>query len=221
MNCTDINNYIEDYLDDQLMQQDRLAFERHVNSCASCESKLERTKTMMLGLKDLAIPESTVNFEQRVFTEVRRQHKENHSYKFATGFTTAIAASLAIWFSSTVFLADPSTEPPGAISVAINEVQTVRLMFDSQDDIQQVSLSIGLPENMELDGYPGRKEISWQTSLKKGQNILALPVMAVEYGQGELIATLSYGDKVKTIRVALKSAADDVLLYQLSELESV
>ena len=221
MNCTDINTHIDDYLDKQLAQQDSLAFEQHIESCEQCRSNLQRAQSMMMGLKDLSIPDPTLNFEQRVFSEVRRQHKETQRYKFAAGFSTAVAASLAIWFTSTLFMPATISQQPQAITVAMNEVQTIRLLFDSKESIQNVSLSIDLPENMELDGYPGRKELVWKTSLKKGQNVLALPVMAVEYGQGELIATLKIGDKVKVLRVELKSVQDGALHYQLKEMTSV
>lgn len=220
MNCTEINNSIDDYLDDQLMQQDQLAFVQHIEHCTRCADRLKRCETLMEGLKDISIPEPSLSFEQRVLAEVHRQHKDSHRYRFATGFTSAVAASLAIWFTSTVFMSGTMTDQPQAIAVAMNEVQTVRLMFDSHEDIQQVRLSIVLPQNMQLEGYPGNRELSWQTSLRKGENILALPIMAVEYGQGEMVATLNYGDKVKVLRVALKSGADGVLYLQQDDVKS-
>jgi len=129
-----------------------------------------------------------------------------------------MAASLAIWFASSVYLPEmpgQSASQQATVSVALNQQQTVRLMFEAQSDIQQVSLSIDLPNNMQLAGYPGRKQLSWQTSLKKGSNVLALPVMAVDPGEGELVARLNYGDKSKTVRVLLKTMDDGVLRYQL------
>ena len=220
MNCTDINNHIDDWLDGQLSEHDRLAFDQHVMGCADCASKLENARSLLTGLRNISVPQPSANFEKRVFAEVRRQHKESHGFKFAAGFATAATASLAIWFASSVMLPNAIIEQPRMISVAMNESQTVRLMFESQNDIEQVQLSVGLPNNMELDGYPGQKELAWQTSLKKGENILALPIMAVGQGQGELVAELSYGDKVKTFRVVLKTAVDGVMQYQLEEVRS-
>jgi len=220
MNCTNININIDEWLDGQLSQHDRSAFEQHVSVCADCAVKLENAKALMSGLQNISVPQPSANFEKRVFAEVRRQHKEDHRYKFATGFATAITASLAIWFASSVLMPNTLIENPQMISVAMNGTQTVRLMFDSQKDIQEVKLSVGLPDNMELDGYPGRRELAWQTSLKKGENVLALPIMAIEQGQGELVAKLSYGDKVKTFRVVLKTSIDGVLRYQLDEVRS-
>lgn len=224
MKCVDINRHIEDYLDKQLSSDNTVAFEQHISSCTECAEKVKSAESLLSGLRNLSVPEPTANFEQRVFAEVRRQHRahhqQHHGFRFATGFATAAVASLAIWFVSSVYIPGPLVEEPQMVSVAMNESQTVRLMFDSHADIEKVTLSIGLPDNMQLAGYPGRSELTWQTDLQKGQNILALPIEAIGYGQGELLAKLSYGDKVKIFRVVLKTKVDEVQLYQLNAIQS-
>ena len=110
---------------------------------------------------------------------------------------------------------------PDVIAVALNDVQTVRLSFDAANDIESVALSIGLPQNIEIQGYPGQKQLAWKTRLEKGQNILALPVMAIDKGQGELVAELSYGDKKQTLRIVLKTLDNKVLNYSVQPLHSV
>ena len=217
MNCTDINKHIDDYLESTMSDQDQHAFELHVADCASCASKLERVKSVASGLKGLEIPEPSANFEQRMFAGVRKQYKDTRQFHFTAGFATAIAASLAIWFTSTVLVNHDLVEEKHIVSMAVNEVKTVRLLFDSHADISEVNLSIGLPDNMVVDGYPGQRELSWQTSLKKGENVLDLPIMALDPGQGELVAKLNYDGKVKVLRVVLKSSANGALFYQLEQ----
>jgi len=214
MQCTEINIQIDGFLDKQLNPEELLALEEHVSYCAECAEKLEIAKSLAIGLRNQPLPPHTAKFKQRVFAEVRSQYKENrqrdHGYSFAAGFATAAVASLVIWFVSSVFIADSYVEQPQMIAVAMNQAQTVSLIFDSPGDIQLAELKIDLPDNMELDGYPGRRELTWQTSLKKGQNILDLPVMAIGVGQGELLAELNYDGTVKILRVVLKTIADEV-----------
>jgi hypothetical protein len=220
MNCTDITKHIDDWLDDRLLAGERMDFAQHVAACADCAVRLENAGAISAGLRKLAVPPASADFEKRVFAEVRRQHKETPRYKFAAGFATAATASLAIWFASSVLMPATQIETPQMISVAMHETQTVRLVFDSQHDFEQVQLSVDLPDNMQLDGYPGRRQLAWQTSLKKGENVLALPIMAIEQGQGELVAQLSYGEKVKTFRVVLKTGVDGVMHYQLEQVRT-
>ena len=214
MKCAEINIHIDGFLDKQLNSEGLLAFDEHVTHCTECANKLKTAKSLASGLRNQPLPPHTAKFKQRAFAEVRRQYKSdrqrNHAYSFATGFATAAVASLAIWFSYSLYVPDGDIDQPQMIAVAMNQAQTVSLIFDSHTDIQQANLSINLPDNMALDGYPGRRELSWQTSLKKGQNILALPIMAIGYGQGELLAQLSYDDTVTILRVVLKTIADEV-----------
>jgi hypothetical protein len=189
----------------------------HLNSillsAVNVPKKLKIARSLYSGLRNLTVEQPAPDFRQRVFAEVRRQHADkpgpSHGFRFAAGFATAALAGMAIWFVSSVYIPESMIEQPQMISVSVNKAQTVRLVFDSQTDIQLVNLSIDLPENVELDGYPGRKELSWNTSLKKGPNILALPILAIGQGQGELLAHLSYGDKSKEFRIVLKTVAED------------
>jgi len=101
----------------------------------------------------------------------------------------------------------------------MNQARTVKLVFEAPMDLAEVTLSVELPENVELEGYAGQRQLVWQTSLNKGQNILALPVIAIGNGQGELVAQLSYGDKTKQFHIVLKTTSDGALIYQINKLK--
>lgn len=220
MNCTDIDTHIDDYFDGQLDAGVRADFQRHVATCVACTDRVEQMDAMLRNLRAAGTPEPSDNFDQRVFERVRQQYPEPRHGRFAAGFATAMAASLALWFASSVFIPQQSAQQQQPIAVSMHQPQTVRLMFDAATDIQQVSLSIDLPANMRLEGYPGQQQLSWHTRLKKGPNVLALPIMAVDEGQGELVAQLSYGDTVKTFRVVLTAANDGVMQYHLEAIKS-
>ena len=211
MKCTEIEQILDDYIDDELSVEDRLAVESHTQSCESCRESLAEVRAMRAALSDLPMVEASPDFEERMFAEVQKQHAPASSNRFATGFATAMVASFALWFASTIIL--PSIDEPQLqmIDVASNEASTVRLMFESAEDIESVTLSLVLPDNVQIKGYEGRRELSWQTSLTKGENILALPMIAIGNGKGELVATLNYGDKSKQLRILLRTNSDGAL----------
>jgi len=225
MNCTDINTHKDDFLDGNMASAEKQAFEAHLADCENCAEMMKGMNLMLSNLKDLSVPDPSPDFEARVFAEVRRQHpkqqvtKKKARHHFVAGFTTAMAAGFALWFVSTLFIVQQqSLDTPGVMSVALNEAQTVRLLFDAPKDLDAVTLKIDLPANVQLAGYTGQSQLSWQTSLKKGQNVLALPIMAIDKGTGEMIAQLSYGDKVKTFRLVLKTADNGVMNYEIQPL---
>ena len=224
MNCTDINTQLDAYIQGELTDQEQQVVDRHIAACTYCQQQLNDERTMYRMLKQLPVEQASAGFEDRVFQAVRQQYPQHQRHGFKTGFATAIAASLAIWFASTVFIPTAEIETQmesQEISLAVNDPQTVRLLFDAAADLDQVRLSIDLPANVELSGYPGQRALSWQTSLKKGQNVLALPVMAIDKGRGELVAELDYGDKHKTYRLILKTTKDGVVNYQVETVKSV
>ncbi len=222
MNCTDTQNLLDDYLDNDLTANDHRLMDFHINNCSSCKQLFDEAMAIREALKTLPVKDSTVDFEGRVFAEVRNQyaHKSGGS-RFISGFATAIAASVFFWVASTLFFAqEPLIGEQNIIIVSMNESRPVRLMFDAPSDIQQVTLSLVLPENIELDGYPGKPELSWNTSLKKGQNVLSLPINAIQAGKGELIAQLRYGGKTKIYRLIIKTTDNGVMSYQLQPVTS-
>jgi len=222
MNCTDINTLLDDYLDDDLLVHEQSAIEAHINNCTACQQSLKDAQAVREALASLPFVEASDNFESKVFAEVRRQNRDGQSdRRFLNGFVTALAASVFLWVAAPmIFAPQESLSGSNVISVAMNETRPVRLLFEAPGSIAQVAISLELPANVELKGYPGRSQLSWNTSLKKGQNVLALPINAIEAGKGELIAHLTYGDTTKTYRLILKTTDNGVMSYQIQPVTS-
>lgn len=200
MNCSDIDEFLDDFLGEALSPLAIVAFEQHIAKCSNCKSKVAEAKAIQTEMRDIAVPEPSYGFEQRVFENVRKHYKEESNWhfspRFAAGFASLSAVSLAIWL---VIGQQPPLSPksPQVVSIALNQTYPVRLMFDADRAITQAELSISLPDNVELKGFPGHRELKWKTNLKKGQNILALPIKATSFGQGEIHTQLSYNNSIK------------------------
>lgn len=224
MKCTDVQKYLDDYLDDAMSLGEQKAVESHIEQCASCQQALQAHITVREALRSMPVEQASADFEEKVFATVRSHYgtgnNRHSSNRFVAGFATAMVAGLALWFTSTVFTPQLDEQTPQTVTVAMNQTRTVKLMFDATTDLDEVTLRVELPDNIELAGYAGQKQLVWQTNLNKGQNILALPVIAIGNGQGELVAQLSYGDKTKRFRILLRTAADGALIYQINKLKS-
>jgi hypothetical protein len=229
MKCTDIDNLIDDYLERALDKKSLSAFHQHVSGCHRCATQLENAQALLDGLSSISVPAPAPGFEQRVFSRVRLQYPEQprHGsfFRFATGFATASIAGLAILFATYVFLpqSSPIQDEIGAhmIDVSMSQSSTIRLVFEAEQAFNAVNLTIDLPINMEVEGYPGHHQLSWTTNLEKGQNVLALPVIALDPGKGELVAKLDYGDKQKEFRIMLKTGLEGALMERMNQLNAV
>jgi hypothetical protein len=223
MRCTNIVNQIDDYLDGTMSLGKQKAVEAHIHQCRSCQQLLDDSKAIRQALRDLPVELASPDFEEKVFTAAFYNNKDNHKRKdgrFVAGFATAIAASITLWFASTIYTTRFDADSPQVVNLALNQSRTVKLVFDSPKDLTEVTLSLELPANIELEGFIGKKQLVWQTNLTRGQNVLALPLIAIDSGQGELVAKLNYSDKVKQFHVVLKTDNDGAFIYRLIPFKS-
>ena len=160
-------------------------------------------------LKDYPMPEATTAFYDQAL--VRATHEGTRRQRnrwLMTGFGGALAAGLALWLIGGFFLTTPNlpaTDPsiPG-ITMTLEEPRTVNLVFASATDLDSATLTVTLPDGIELAGFPGQREIAWQTSLKQGKNFLPLELIAISPVGGEVLARLEHDDRDRTFRLRIE-----------------
>ena len=157
-------------------------------------------------LKDYPVPEAQAGFyDQALAQAAHRGTKRQRNRWVLTGFGSAIAAGLAIWVITAMLWTAPQVpdvEPtiPG-VTVMLEAEHTVRLMFASEMALDEATLTVTLPDGIELAGFPGQREITWETSLKEGRNVLPLTLIALTPVGGELLARLEHKDRSRTFRL--------------------
>lgn len=157
-------------------------------------------------LKDLPVPEADQEYYDRAL--VRAAHEGTRRQRnrwIMTGFASAAAAGIVILLAGGLFPAAdmpvPGVEPIPGVSIAMAGPETVNLVFASAEALDNATLTLSLPEGIELEGFPGRREIRWQTSLSAGRNLLPLDLVAVTPGGGEVVATLAHDSRERTFRL--------------------
>ena len=160
-------------------------------------------------LQDYPAPAADEGFYERAL--VRATHegsKRQRNRWMMTGFGAAIAATIAAWVIGGMLLNEPqlpdaSSTIPG-VTIALAEPQTVNLVFASAKALDSATLTVTLPDGIELDGFPGQREITWETSLSEGKNLLPLTLVAVTPTGGELLARLEHEDRDRTFRLQVE-----------------
>jgi hypothetical protein len=168
-------------------------------------SKMEEQQLLDL-LKEYPAPEAGPGFYDRAL--IRAVHKGSRRQRnrwLLAGFGSAMAAGLAIFVIMTMFMTTPQlpeAEPsiPG-VTIAMEQERTVRLVFSSAEALESATLTVSLPDGIELAGFPGQREITWETSLKEGKNLLPLTLIALTPAGGELLARLEHKDRNRTFRL--------------------
>lgn len=157
-------------------------------------------------LREHPVPGPDAGFYERALlraTHVGSRRQRNRW--LAAGFGSAVAAGLALWMIGTLFLAGPelpdAASPIPGVTMALEEPRTINLVFSSAEALATATLTVSLPEGIELDGFPGQREITWETSLEAGKNVLPLTLIALKPAGGELLARLEHDSRNRTFRV--------------------
>ena len=144
-------------------------------------------------------------------------HHDSHRQGFIKGFGSAIAAGLALWVVVSLFPSQQSTTQPqtstentarhsqneNTISIALQESTSIKLAFHTAQAVQGATITISLSDNLELVGYQNRQTLEWKTDLVAGDNVLTLPVKALNPQQGKIVAQVSHNKFMKSIELNL------------------
>ena len=170
---------------------------------------LEEERQLLDLLKDYPMPHATDAFYDEALVRAAREGTRRQRNRWVmTGFGGAIAAGIVVLLVSGLFFNAPVTpsvdaDIPG-ITMALAEPRTINLVFSSAEALDSATLTVMLPNGIELDGFPGQREISWQTSLAQGKNLLPLKLIALTPTGGEVLARLEHNDRNRTFRLQVE-----------------
>ena len=208
MQCDKAKKLIDDYLDGYLDSAQERDLSTHLASCPECQAEVKQRQALLVQLRGIPVPAPSPGFSERVLGHASHGH---HSvFGFATGFGSAIAASLLIWF--VVGLWEPAINPEqgglSVITMRLSQPREVSLAFNVPQAINNVTFRIELPEGIELQGYPSQRELVWMDQLNKGRNVMNLKLIAKQGADGELLAHIKHGGKERVFRIPVKASID-------------
>ena len=159
-------------------------------------------------LKDYPMPDAAAGFyDQALLNAAQRGARRQRNRWLLTGFGSAVAASVAVWIVAGMLLGSPDAPAPQAqmanVTMALEEPRTINFVFESTEALDGATLTVSLPDGIELQGFPGQREITWETSLTQGKNLLPLTLVALTPAGGELLARLEHDNRGRTFRLRL------------------
>ncbi len=170
------------------------------------DNELIEERQLLELMKDYPMPAATTGFyDEAMVTAAKEGRRRQQRRWLMTGFGSAVAAGLAIFVVAITLSGTPDVPAvndgiPG-VTIALAEPQTVNLVFSSAEALETATLTVSLPAGVELDGFPGQSEVTWETSLAEGRNLLPLKLVAVTPVGGELLARLEHDDRDRTFRL--------------------
>jgi len=233
MNCREAERSLDDFLDLQIAErppsaEDRAfeAIESHIEHCARCADELERRRRILNALRALPAPRpSAAFFEKAVAAAVQTANEKANNPTpddfhrrrtdlppkppYATALQSLAAAIVAAVLIGSLWMAgrDATTPETGLPTIELirGDVTPIKLAFSSETALTDARLSLSLPIGVELVGYQGRTDISWNTDLAVGTNVLRLPLVGRLPGDGDhadlLVAKIEHASGAKVFQL--------------------
>ena len=173
MNCTQFQNMMDDYIDGATSAIQLSHIQLHLNQCGKCNHIFIKALSLAAALKDVPVPPAKMGYEQRMlsFLEKKQPQKIQRHNWLVAGFAGAIAATFTLWLSfSSLPIFSTDAENMETINLMVQKKQTIDLVFNLANELSEATLTIELPEKIEIAGYKGKRQLSWKTSFKKGAN---------------------------------------------------
>lgn len=207
MNCDQYRQSLEPYLDAELEASVARQLETHTAGCTDCADALAKQQQLRQALRSMPVTPPEDGFLDSVVGQtVVRTHRNEAWFWSSTGIGGAVAAGVIAWF----ILALPANSPaPNSIAeletvaISLNVEKTFRLTFDSHRELQAATLTVRLPDGVEVVGYEGRASVRWTTDVKPGTNILELPLIVRSGDGGEVLARIEHEGKQKSFEFAV------------------
>ena len=169
----------------------------------------EKDREIQALLKDYPMAEASADFYDQAL--VRATHEGTRRQRnrwLLTGFGSALAAGVVLWLIGGFFLTAPDVPEADAsipgIAMTLEEPRMVNLVFASKTALDGAMLTVSLPDGIELAGFPGQREITWETSLVEGRNLLPLELIALTPAGGEVLARLEHDNRDRTFRLRIE-----------------
>jgi len=209
LNCLDVDNLLQDFIDGELSDSDDEMIVKHHEICPECAQKHQDVLSVVAAMKTLAVPRPSVDFVERIITEATG-NRYGRLNRFTPQVTGGIAASFLIFFALVLTLFGPDSENHDGIPTLIGkDVKFVKLVIESKQALEGIRVSISVSDNLVISGYGVGESISWVTSLNKGTNVISLPVFAIASGDGEITTRLRINEAEKVFRVETVSKPQD------------
>lgn len=207
MNCHDTQKQFDNYLDQQFPEELQSVFHSHLAECEQCREALTNEEHFRTSLTQLPIEPMSPGFAARALRNARIQGSPAHRRLLPA----AVAASVLLLFSFVImFQGSLAASKAESVTLALLEEREITLAFHSPQPIQHASFEIQLPEGVEIKGYPEWQLLAWDGSLKRGQNILRLPLIVRSGNGGELKAVIHRQNRNRVFSVNIEVAANNI-----------
>lgn len=229
LTCGEARPRIDELLDGELPAADAIALDDHIEACDACAAALAHARSLRVALAAMPVPGPRPGFAAEALAQARRRHiglvGADHAHRpqqaghrprrlarpatWWGGLAAAAAAAavaILLWGGPQDGFVDP--EPAAAeFTLALYEPREIAIAIDADRAMAGARVTVRVEGGVELVGFPDTPELSWETDLEAGTNMLALPVLAYSVETGRLTALVEHDERRQQIELTLQGTA--------------
>jgi hypothetical protein len=207
MNCDQAKALINAYIDQSLSAGDVVALESHCTVCDECKHEVDVLLRQKQLLASLPAVELDAVVKKRLFDTAVKQADADLVETKATSmpsvvyrFAAAAMISAIALFAAMPYISTPEGEDKYMVLVS-DQVQTITVAIESEQAIDMVKMHVELSDNLELKGFGSKRQVNWDAGLKKGVNVISLPIIGIAQGEGDITTRVQINGNEKVMHI--------------------
>lgn len=208
LSCDIALTLLDDHLDRRLAEADDTRLRRHLAGCQRCANELTQRRQLKQALQQWPVPEPDPDVLHHLLEHPGRRLSGQQPRPWAQSLKNGLMAASVLLlvaaggYWSYLFSPANSEERPIHVLLDTDATELVRVAVDSRQEMEKVTMTVRLPPNVRIAGYPDDETFSWETELGAGSNLLTLPLHASAPGEGDLLMTvLPPSGEARTLRI--------------------
>lgn len=197
--------------------------ETHLAVCSSCARELAELHALRDALRGMAVPPLRSDFADAALAAAAAAARPAAPAPAARPrrpsalpawrrFELWAGAALGAVAAAALMVAVLGLPQRGAVPledatglrVALYEPREIALAIDADEAIPGAIVTLLLAGGIDLVGFGERREISWQTDLDAGTNLLSLPIIAHSLEEGLLTALVQHDGATQRFEVRVR-----------------
>jgi len=212
MDCHDVFEIISSRESDSIDESEIRVYMEHIAECDECRNAMRGADALRVLKNRHLVADPDELFANVMATVTRPRVKgqaRNKGFWLGTSVGSVVAAGLFAlaltfgWFDE--FATNIPLTPE--FVVALGEPRQMDIAIETDRPLVGASISILLAGDIEIDGYKGQRELSWQADLEAGVNRLSLPVYAIGIDGGQVVVRLTHPLSEKVFVIKLRTDA--------------
>lgn len=177
----------------------------HLQTCPACRKLRVAQRLLLKALQAGCVPDMPATMPERVLERVFVRDAQKRRRRLSV--TAGLAASLLLGLVLGVLLVGKSAPDyslqNGVLMLPSERPTVVGIAFNANATLENVQFTIDLPDGVHVGNQAEAQRVSWTGELRKGQNLVKLPLLAHRGAQGVLRAELDHGSEHREFTVPI------------------